>query len=150
MGIEGLGVKQLVVEKGRSVEIVMGNSLLVGKKKWEAHTEKVVEAGNTVDTVGSRAGGGCTWGWVLQCLGTVRVGSEMVDELIAGADQYCKLGVEVRLLVCELVLQKQLPLGAVEVEVVHVWRVVHLMCVWLHVRTQHWPVGRLRLEIERQ
>ena len=31
-----------------------------------------------------------------------------------------------------------------------VWRVVHLMCVWLHVRTQHWPVGRLRLEIERQ
>ena len=61
------------------------------------------------------------------------------------ADQqvHHQLGVEVRLLVSEL-------LCAVEVEVVHVWRVVHLMCVWLHVKTQHWPVGRLRLEIERQ
>ena len=36
-------------------------------------------------------------------------------DLIAGADQHCKLGVEVRLLVCELVLQEQLPLCAVEV-----------------------------------
>ena len=80
------------------------------------------------------------------CLGAVGVGS---DEIIAGADQYCKLKVEVKLQVWVFVAQ-ELPLCAVEVEVVHVWRVVHLMCVWLHVRTQHWPVGRLRLEIERQ
>ena len=34
----------------------------------------MVEAGNTADTVGgSRAGGGCMRGWVLQCLGAVRV-----------------------------------------------------------------------------
>ena len=71
-----------------------------------------------------------------------------MEELIAGADQHCKMKVDVER--CELVAQKQLPLCAVEVEVVHVWRVVHLMCVWLHVRTQHWPVGRLRLEIVRQ
>ena len=66
-----------------------------------------------------------------------------------GDDQsvHFQLMVEVRLLVCELVAQKQLPLPP---EVVHVWRVVHLICVWLHVRTQHWPVGRLRQESERQ
>ena len=71
---------------------------------------------------------------------------------MVGDDQsvHFQLRVEVRLLVCELVAQKQLPLCAVEVEVVHVWRVVHLICVWLHVRIQHWPVGRLRQESERQ
>ena len=51
---------------------------------------------------------------------------------MVGDDQsvHFKWRVEIRLLVCELVAQMQLPLCAVEVEVVHVWRVVHLMCVY--------------------